>query len=67
MSIDFQKEKERIELKHSTYIGSIGIYMEFSEKIEDAFFKYYFYDGIREEELSWRGLNRYRRLSACRW
>lgn len=50
MSIDFQKEKERIELKHSTYIGSIGIYMEFSEKIEDAFFKYYFYDGIREEE-----------------
>jgi len=50
MSIDFQKEKERIELKNSTYIGSIGIYMAFSEKIEDAAFKYYLYDGIKEEE-----------------
>lgn len=36
MSIDFQKEKERIELKNSTYAGSIGIYMSFSERIEDA-------------------------------
>ncbi len=50
MSIDFQKEKERIELKHSTYVGSIGIYMEFSEGIEDAAFQYYLYDGIRKEE-----------------
>ena len=50
MSIDFQKEKERIELKNSTYAGSIGIYMEFSEKIEDATFNYYFYDGIEQEE-----------------
>ena len=36
MSIDFQKEKERIELKNSQYVGSIGIYMEYSEKIEDT-------------------------------
>lgn len=50
MNIDFQKEKERIELKHSTYVGSIGICMEFSEKIEDAAFKYYLYNGIKEEE-----------------
>ncbi len=50
MIIDFQKEKERIELKKSTYIGSIGIYMEFGEKIEEATFRYYFYDGIEEEE-----------------
>ena len=50
MNIDFQKEKERIELKHSTYVGSIGIYMEFSEKIEDTAFKYYLYNGIREDE-----------------
>ena len=49
MNINFQKEKERIELKNSTYVGSIGIYMEFSEKIEDAAFKYYLY-GIKEEE-----------------
>ena len=47
MSIDFQKEKERIELK---YVGSIGIYMEYSEKIEDTSFKYYFYNGIEPEE-----------------
>lgn len=50
MSIDFQKEKERIELKNSQYVGSIGIYMEYSEKIEDASFKYYFYNGIEPEE-----------------
>lgn len=50
MNIDFQKEKERIELKHSTYVGSIGIYMEFSEKIEDTAFKYYLYNGIKEDE-----------------
>lgn len=50
MNIDFQKEKERIELKHSTYVGSIGIYMEFSEKVEDTAFKYYLYNGIREDE-----------------
>lgn len=50
MSIDFQKEKERIELKKSTYAGSIGVYMAFSEKIEDAVFKYYLYDGIEQEE-----------------
>ncbi len=50
MSIDFQKEKERIELKNSTYAGSIGIYMSFSERIEDATFNYYFYDGIEPEE-----------------
>lgn len=50
MSIDFQKEKERIELKNSTYVGSIGIYMTFTEKIEDAAFKYYLYDGIKVEE-----------------
>lgn len=50
MSIDFQKEKERIELKNSQYVGSIGIYMEFSEKIEDTSFKYYFYNGIEPEE-----------------
>lgn len=50
MSIDFQKEKERIELKNSTYVGSIGIYMTYTEKIEDAAFKYYLYDGIKEEE-----------------
>ena len=42
MSIDFQKEKERIELKNSQYVGSIGIYMEYSEKIED--------NGIEPEE-----------------
>ena len=52
MSIDFQKEKERIELKNSTYVGSIGIYMAFSEKIEDAAFKYYLYDGIKVEETA---------------
>ena len=50
MSIDFQKEKERIELKNSQYVGSIGIYMEYSEKIEDTSFKYYFYNGIEPEE-----------------
>ena len=50
MSIDFQKEKERIELKNSQYVGSIGIYMEYSEKIEDTSFKYYFYTGIEPEE-----------------
>ena len=50
MSIDFQKEKERIELKNSQYVGSIGIYMEYSEKIEDTSFKYYFYNGIEQEE-----------------
>ena len=50
MSIDFQKEKERIKLKNSTYAGSIGIYMEYSEKIEDTSFKYYFYNGIEPEE-----------------
>lgn len=50
MSIDFQKEKERIELKNSQYVGSIGIYMEYSEKIEDTSFKYYFYNGIELEE-----------------
>ena len=50
MSIDFQKEKERIELKNSQYVGSIGIYMEYSEKIEDTSFKYYFYNGIEREE-----------------
>lgn len=50
MSIDFQKEKERIELKNSQYVGSIGIYMEYSEKIEDTSFKYYFYNGIKPEE-----------------
>lgn len=50
MSIDFQKEKERIELKNSQYVGSIGIYMEYSEKIEDASFKYFFYNGIEPEE-----------------
>lgn len=50
MSIDFQKEKERIELKKSTYAGSIGIYMNFSEKIEDAVFNYFLYDGITQEE-----------------
>ena len=50
MSIDFQKEKERIELKNSQYFGSIGIYMEYSEKIEDTSFKYYFYNGIEPEE-----------------
>ncbi len=50
MSIDFQKEKERIELKNSQYVGSIGIYMEYSEKIEDTSFKYYFYNGVEPEE-----------------
>ena len=50
MSIDFKKEKERIELKNSQYVGSIGIYMEYSEKIEDTSFKYYFYNGIEPEE-----------------
>lgn len=50
MSIDFQKEKERIELKNSQYVGSIGKYMEYSEKIEDTSFKYYFYNGIEPEE-----------------
>ena len=50
MSIDFQKEKEQIELKNSQYVGSIGIYMEYSEKIEDTSFKYYFYNGIEPEE-----------------
>ena len=50
MSIDFLKEKERIELKISQYVGSIGIYMEYSEKIEDTSFKYYFYNGIEPEE-----------------
>ena len=50
MSIDFQKERERIELKNSQYVGSIGIYMEYSEKIEDTSFKYYFYNGIEPEE-----------------
>ena len=50
MSIDFQKEKERIELKNSQYVGSIGIYMDYSEKIEDTSFKYYFYNGIEPEE-----------------
>ncbi len=50
MSIDFQKEKERIELKNSQYVGSIGIYMEYSEKIEDTSFKYYFYNVIEPEE-----------------
>ena len=50
MSIDFQKEKERIELKNSQYVGIIGIYMEYSEKIEDTSFKYYFYNGIEPEE-----------------
>ena len=50
MSIDFQKEKERIELKISQYVGSIGINMEYSEKIEDTSFKYYFYNGIEPEE-----------------
>ena len=50
MRIDFQKEKERIELKNSQYVGSIGIYMEYSEKIEDTSFKYYFYNGIEPEE-----------------
>ena len=50
MSIDFQKEKERIELKNSQYVGSIGIDMEYSEKIEDTSFKYYFYNGIEPEE-----------------
>lgn len=50
MNIDFQKEKERIELKNSQYVGSIGIYMEYSEKIEDTSFKYYFYNGIEPEE-----------------
>lgn len=50
MSIDFQKEKERIELKNSQYVGSIGIYMEYSEKIEDTSFKYYFYNEIEPEE-----------------
>lgn len=50
MSIDFQKEKERIELKNSQYVESIGIYMEYSEKIEDTSFKYYFYNGIEPEE-----------------
>ena len=50
MSIDFQKEKERIELKNSQYVGRIGIYMEYSEKIEDTSFKYYFYNGIEPEE-----------------
>lgn len=50
MSIDFQKEKERIELKNSQYVGSIGIYMEYSEKIEDTSFKYYFYNGIEPKE-----------------
>lgn len=50
MSIDFQKEKERIDLKNSQYVGSIGIYMEYSEKIEDTSFKYYFYNGIEPEE-----------------
>ncbi len=49
MNINFQKEKERIELKKSTYVGSIGIYMEFSEKIEDVAFKYFLY-GIKAEE-----------------
>lgn len=44
------KEKERIELKNSQYVGSIGIYMEYSEKIEDTSFKYYFYNGIEPEE-----------------
>ena len=52
MSIDFQKEKERIELKNSQYVGSIGIYMEYSEKIEDTSFKYYFYNGIEPEEVN---------------
>ena len=50
MSIDFQKEKERIELKNSQYVGSIVIYMEYSEKIEDTSIKYYFYNGIEPEE-----------------
>ena len=50
MSIDFQKEKERIELKNSQYVGSIGIYMEYSEKIEDTSFKYYFYNVIEPDE-----------------
>lgn len=50
MNIDFQKEKERIEFKNSTYVGSIGIYMAFSEKIEDAVFNYYLYDGIVQEK-----------------
>ena len=50
MSIDFQKDKDRIELKNSQYVGSIGIYMEYSEKIEDTSFKYYFYNGIEPEE-----------------
>lgn len=50
MSIDFQRAKERIKLKNSTYAGSIGIYMAFSEKIEDTSFKYYFYNGIEPEE-----------------
>lgn len=51
MNIDFQKEKERIELKNSTYVGSIGIYMPFCENIEDAEFNYYLYDGIEQEEV----------------
>jgi len=51
MIINFQKAKERILLKRSNYIGSIGIYMKFAEKIEDISFNYYLYDGIQEDEI----------------
>ena len=51
MIINFQKAKERILLKRSNYIGSIGIYMKFAEKIEDISFNYYIYDGIQEDEI----------------
>lgn len=51
MIINFQEAKERILLKRSNYIGSIGIYMKFAEKIEDISFNYYLYDGIQEDEI----------------
>ncbi len=51
MIINFQEAKERILLKKSNYIGSIGIYMKFAEKIEDISFNYYLYDGIQEDEI----------------
>ncbi len=51
MIINFQKAKERILLKRSNYIGGIGIYMKFAEKIEDISFNYYLYDGIQEDEI----------------
>ncbi len=51
MIINFQKAKERILLTRSNYIGSIGIYMKFAEKIEDISFNYYLYDGIQEDEI----------------